>query len=97
MWPFKKPYPFKTISKKEIQERYGSPLPESNWTLVFINMEVYALSEPKADFDLTIAGYFNTREEAAYIAKKAYGLRAIAPIIRGNLDDPLRGATFFIR
>lgn len=95
MWPFKL-FPYKTITKKEIQELYGTMLPESRWTLVFINMEVYALSEPKADFKLNVAGYFNTKEEASYIAKKTYGLRAIAPIIRGNMDDPLRGATFFI-
>jgi hypothetical protein len=95
MWPFES-YPCGSISKKEILERYGTPLPESNWTLVFINMETYALSEPKVDFKLDIAGYFNTREEALSIAKKTYGLRAIAPIIRGNMDDPLRGATFFV-
>jgi len=95
MWPFES-YPYKAITKKEIQERYGTILPESKWTLVFINMEVYALSAPKADFKLIIAGYYNTREEALSIAKKTYGLRAIAPIIKLNMDDPLRGATFFI-
>jgi hypothetical protein len=95
MWPFES-YPYKAITKKEIQERYGTILPESKWTLVFINMEVYALSTPKADFKLIIAGYFNTREEALSIAKKTYGLRAIAPIIKLDMDDPLRGATFFI-
>ena len=95
MWPFKTSSK-KSISKREIKERFGNCLPTSTWTVVFINLEVYFLPACKAAFALDIMGYFNTREEAASIAKKAYGLRAIAPIIRGSIDDPLRGASFYL-
>jgi hypothetical protein len=95
MWPLETSSK-KSISMREIKECFGTCLPTSTWAVVFINLEVYFLPTCKAAFALDIMGYFNTREEAASIAKKAYGLRAIAPIIRGNMDDPLRRASFYL-
>jgi hypothetical protein len=69
-------------------------LDTSKWTLVFINAQYVPASGTKLKFETK--GFFDTKEEAEKAAKKCYGMRMIAPVIRGNEDDPLRGARFYL-
>lgn len=89
MWPFSK-----KESKKEYKEVTGK---NATWVLAFIDAQAYPEINSSYSVQLVfkVVGYFTTREDAERKAKSAYGLRVIAPVIRGNDKDPIKGASFF--
>lgn len=87
MWPFNK----KEIEKEECKE--VSP-ENAYWVVAFIDAKAFEGVDHKYSVQPTfkIVGYFSTWEDANKRAHELHGLRFVAPIIRGNEDDPIRGA-----